>query len=180
MTLATDRALAFYGNPVLRSRCEPVQPDEPGLSGLIEDMFTAMQRHDGVGLAAPQVGDLRRVIVTAAPGYKRARGRLTLLNPELLTTGGPTTVFDEGCLSFPGLYRNVRRPSEAAIRYQDTSGETHILEDKGLLSRIIQHEIDHLDGVLFIDHLSAWGRRDVQLRMRLRRILGQLPNGAIS
>lgn len=179
MSLDRDTALVYYGDPVLRSSCRTVVPGEPGLSELVDDLFQAMHKHNGVGLAAPQTGDRRRVLVTAAPGYKRGTGRLALLNPVILDTGGADIPFEEGCLSFPGIYRLVTRPTWAIVRYQDPAGETRVLEDGGLLARIILHEIDHLDGVLFIDHLSFWRRRDVRLRMWLRRMFGLIPNGVI-
>jgi len=160
--------LVGYPDERLRTVCRPVEEGEADLPQLAERMRDLMRKHDGVGLAAPQVGDRRRVVVVEAPGYRKGRGRLTLVNPQLRRLSGSPTPFREGCLSFPGIYRDISRPRAAVVDYLDLHGEPRRLEDDGLLARIVLHELDHLDGVLMIDHLPLWSRVEVGVRLRLR------------
>jgi peptide deformylase len=162
--------LLLYGDARLRATCRPVEPGEPGLAALIARMRAVMLRHDGVGLAAPQVGEPLRLIM-AWPPDRRQGEPTVLLNPELVSLSALTETFDEGCLSFPGIYRPIVRPSVATVRYHDRHGEPKRLRAGGLLSRILQHELDHLDGVLLVDHLGTRARLDVVLRMRWHRLI---------
>ena len=173
--LGPDRAppgpvarLVRYGEPGLRQACRPAAPDDEGLAGLVEAMWLVMLRQRGVGLAAPQVGDDRRVIVVRDPRRPGRGGRLVFVNPVLRDFSGPSILMEEGCLSFPGLYLRVRRPRALTVDHLDETGRPRTLAADGMLARIVQHEADHLDGVLFIDHLSAWRRR--LLWWRLRRL----------
>jgi len=162
-----DRELIHYGARPLREVCRPVKPGEPGLRELIDQMRRIMIAHDGVGLAAPQVGEPVRVFL-AHPPANRNRRPLVILNPEPLSLSIRHQPFEEGCLSFPGIYRCVVRPAEISLGFQDLSGETRQIQAVGLLARIIQHEMDHLDGVLLVDHLKGWTKLDVKLRMMWR------------
>ncbi len=166
-----DRILR-YGDARLRLRCRDVEAGEDARE-LAAGLWAALDDAGGVGLAAPQIGDLRRVIAARDPAAPRTRS-LILVNPVITAREGPRVWFEEGCLSFPGMYVRVRRPRRVAVAYQDLDGAPRRLEDDTLLARIIQHEIDHLDGVLYIDHLAAWRRwllagRLVSLRLRSRK-----------
>jgi peptide deformylase len=145
-----------------------VRADETGIDNLAEGLWQLMMQHDGVGLAAPQVGDLRRVIVVQATPATTKPRRLVLINPVLTALADPKVTMEEGCLSFPGLYLRLRRPAAIQVRYRDLTGQTVEMETAGLLARVILHEMDHLDGTLFIDHLS-WVKRWL-LSWRLRRL----------
>ncbi len=165
----TDRGLLYYGARGLNEICRDVTPGEPVLQDLVDQMRMIMRRHDGVGLAAPQVGEPLRLFLAHPPDRRRQRP-LVFLNPELLCQSLLHEPFEEGCLSFPGIYRRVVRPAGITVRYQDLAGTTHSLRAEGLLARIIQHEMDHLDGVLLVDHLGDWTKLGVKLRMGLRRL----------
>lgn len=166
---ARPRTLRLYGDQTLRRACRPVAPDEPGLHELVADMTAIMDRHGGVGLAAPQVGVPLRLFLARPPGRPRT-GTLVFINPERLHATVRTEPFDEGCLSFPGVYRIIVRPAAVTVAYRDPDGGTHRLEANGLLARIIQHEMDHLDGVLLVDHLGWATRWGVQIRMAWQRL----------
>jgi len=137
-----------------------VVPSDPGTVALLDTLWDTLSDDGGVGLAAPQIGALQRVVVIRDPGRPEGRQRLDLVNPVIEETFGPDEVFEEGCLSFPGLYTDVVRAQGIELTYSTpTSGERRLkLRDQKLLARIIQHEVDHLDGVLFIDHLGALER----------------------
>ena len=167
--MARAHRLRYYGASILRSPCREVDPDEPGLGDLVSDMRRVMRRHDGVGLAAPQVGrDLRLVLVW--PPERREESPTVMLNPVIETVSEDDVPFLEGCLSFPGIYRTVDRPGSVEVSYQQPGGRRVRRRCDGLEARIVLHEVDHLDGKLLVDHLSGWRRRDVQLRMIWRRI----------
>ena len=157
-----------YGDECLRQHCRAVEPDED-VSALADLMKQTMLESNGVGLAASQIGDRRRVITVVDP-TRRPHKPMVLINPEILETFGPGTVFEEGCLSFPGLYMDLTRPRGLEVRYRTLEGDERVLRNEGILARIIQHEVDHLDGVLFIDHLPTWQRWLLFWRLwRLRR-----------
>jgi len=164
-----ERRLVYCWDPGLREPCAPADPDAPDLPSLVDDMRRIMDREQGVGLAAPQVGDSRRVILVRRPDDPAAHARV-LVNPELVEASSDTVPFLEGCLSFPGVYRHVMRPRAVRVRYRGLDGREAELDDAGLLARVVQHEIDHLDGILFVDHLSEWERIRVRLRMGLWRL----------
>lgn len=146
-----------YPDPVLRKKAEPVDPKDPSLPALVADMFETMYASDGVGLAANQIGLAMRVAVIDASGGEDPEAKLVLLNPELLETHGEVEE-DEGCLSFPGLRGLARRGERARVRAIGLDGKPFELEAGGLLGKALQHEIDHLNGRLFIDHLTLTQR----------------------
>lgn len=156
-----------YGDPVLRKRCEPVEVFDDDLRKFTEKMFSMMKAAKGLGLAAPQVGDTRRMFVIDLSGQDFDSEPMVFVNPEIESSQGDV-VAEEGCLSFPGLFFEVSRAENITVKFQDLDGETHRVEATGLASRAIQHEYDHLSGVLFIDHLSST-ERDL-LAGRLRKI----------
>jgi len=142
----------------LKLRCRPVGPaDDAAVRDLVGRMFAAMYDAPGIGLAAPQVGiALRVAVIDLAPDDKRQPH--VLVNPEIVAASKELATREEGCLSLPNMYADVIRPAQVKIRYLDLQGVRREIEGDGLLAACLQHEIDHLDGVLFIDHLSALKR----------------------
>ena len=162
-------ALRYYGDPVLRKKAEPVASVDPGIRALIEDMFDTMYRERGIGLAAPQVGVSQRIFVVDVEGEDGERVKLALVNPRMARTEG-SMVGEEGCLSIPGIHADVKRHAEVTFEALNERGEPVTLRAEGLLARALQHELDHLDGILFIDRLSAIRRK--LLEPKLARIQG--------
>ena len=145
------------GEEVLREKCTDVTEFDDALHILLQAMYETLEEADGIGLAAPQVGvDQRFFIVSLPDGTKRE-----FINPQITGTSVETNPYEEGCLSLPGVYHDVVRPSKVIISAQDANGVPFTLKASGLLARVIQHEYDHLDGVLFIDHLNDEERAKV-------------------
>jgi len=140
------REILIVPDPRLKKECEPVEEVNDEIKTLLNDMLETMYAAPGIGLAAPQIGVMKRV------------EPLKLINPEIIWESEETSIYQEGCLSIPEQYADVERPAEVGMRYMDENGETHEIEADGLLATCIQHEIDHLDGVLFTDYLSALKR----------------------
>jgi len=155
-----EREIRIYPDPVLKERAKEVEDFGPSLWELVDDMFETMYKRGGVGLAANQVGVLKRVVVIDLDSGKEGQGKnqLVLVNPEIVSAQGEV-VAEEGCLSLPGLYKKVKRAERVVVRAKDREGKEFTLEAEGLLSRAIQHEVDHLNGILFIDRLSPLQRR---------------------
>ena len=162
-------ALRYYGDPVLRKKAEPVASVDPVIRALIEDMFDTMYRERGIGLAAPQVGVSQRIFVVDVEGEDGERVKLALVNPRMARTNG-SMVGEEGCLSIPGIHADVKRYAGVTFEALNEKGEPVTLRAEGLLARALQHELDHLDGILFIDRLSAIRRK--LLEPKLARIQG--------
>ena len=141
------RQLRYVGDPILRKVSREVTEINDRIKTLLEDMVETMYEYDGVGLAAPQVGILRRVVVIDV-----GEGPIKMINPEILEQDGEN-VDAEGCLSIPNRSGTVKRPERVKVKYLDENGEEKILEGTGLLAREICHEIDHLNGTLFIDKM---------------------------
>ena len=149
----------LYGHPVLRKIAEPVAEGREGLKELLADMYATMYASEGVGLAAPQIGRSERIVVIDADPVKDsfpecAGRKLTLINPEIEILDGDTVSRDEGCLSLPGLSEKVGRVEHIRLRWVDEDFKPHEEEIRGFLARIVQHECDHLEGKLYIDHIS--------------------------
>ncbi len=155
-------------DPFLKTTAQPVAAVTDDIRRLIDDMLETMYAADGIGLAAIQVGRSERVIVVDVSRKDQPNAPMALVNPEILWTSEDLAVYEEGCLSVPENYADVSRPARARIRYLDRDGTPHEEEMEGLLATCVQHEIDHLDGVLFIDHISRL-KRDMILR-RLKRM----------
>lgn len=148
-----------YGSNVLREEAQDVAPDFPGLRELVADMFESMYAANGVGLAAPQIGKALRIFTVDISAYADedpalADFKKAFINPEIYWYSDDEAVMGEGCLSLPGLNEDVCRPEQIRIRYMDEDFKEHDELLTGYSARVIQHEYDHLDGVLFTDHLS--------------------------
>lgn len=164
----------LYGHPVLRAVSEPVAKDAEGIKELVALMFDAMYESEGVGLAAPQIGkNIRLVVIDADPAsdsFPDCVGRkFALINPVVEVLDGDTVSRPEGCLSLPGISENVPRVEHIRLTWLDEDFNEHSEEISGYLARIVQHECDHLEGRLFIDHLS--GIRKQLIKGKLNRIL---------
>lgn len=149
----------LYGHPVLRKTASEVTSDYPDLKELIENMFETMYASEGVGLAAPQIGRADRIVVIDADPVKDsfpecAGRKLVLINPEIEILGDEEVSREEGCLSLPGLSEKVSRVEKIRLTWLDENLEKHTEEISGFLARIVQHECDHLEGKLYIDHIS--------------------------
>ena len=149
-----------YGQPVLRKVAEDITPDYPALKELIDNMFETMNRADGVGLAAPQIGLPIRVVVISLdplseeyPEFKDFNR--VYINPHILEVLGDEISMDEGCLSLPGIHETVKRGDRIKVKYMDENFNEFEEEVEGYLARVMQHEFDHLEGKMFIDHIST-------------------------
>jgi len=163
--------IVAYGDPVLKKRAAEITADYTDLQSLITNMYETMYGAYGVGLAAPQIGlSVRIFLVDTAPfaedeSYSEAERKVlksfkkTFINPEILEESGEEWAFNEGCLSIPNVREDVLRKSEIKIRYQYENFETHTHEFNGLIARVIQHEYDHIEGVLFTDKVSSLKKR---------------------
>lgn len=149
------RNVVKYGDEVLEKKCRPVEKFDERLNSLIEDLFDTLYETGGVGLAAPQVGVLRRVCVIDIDG-----DAYELVNPEIVYTEGEQTGA-EGCLSYPGRFGEVTRPYKVTVKAQDRHGEWHEYTGEELLARAFCHETDHLDGHLFIEKVTEWYEPEV-------------------
>lgn len=154
-----------YGDPVLETKADPVTEFDGELRQLAADMFETMYANKGVGLAAPQVGVSRRLAVIDPSAGEDEAARIVLVNPEILVKEG-TQIGEEGCLSIPGFREDVKRAWRVRVRAQDLEGKFFEIEGEELLARAIQHEIDHLDGILFLQHLSLLKRDLIKRKIR--------------
>lgn len=158
------RNLKLYGDPVLRRKARPVDRFDDGLRELAADMIRVLREARGVGLAANQVGELRRVLVIDPSAGDREGDVFVLVNPRVTGRKGAWTD-EEGCLSFPGLRVEVRRPMDARIEGLDLSGNPVAYEASGLIARALLHELDHLDGILLVDRLPLLKRIAMWFRL---------------
>lgn len=164
----------LYGHPVLRNASKEITPDYPDLKKLLDDMYETMYASEGVGLAAPQIGRNDRIVVIdadpVADSHPECAGRkLTLINPKIEILDGETISRGEGCLSLPGLSENVNRVEHIHLSWVDENFTAHEEEISGFLARIVQHECDHLEGKLYIDHISPI--RKQLIRTKLNNII---------
>jgi len=153
-------------DPRLKLKCAPVARVDAAVRKLMDDMLETMYAAPGIGLAAPQVGVLKRVIVLDIDREDVKTGPLVMANPEIVEASDEDATYEEGCLSVPEHYSEVVRPAKVRVRYLDRDGKQQEMTCEGLLATCVQHEIDHLDGILFIDHISALKRN-----MILRKLL---------
>lgn len=147
------RNIRLFGEPVLREKAKPVEVFDRKLLALVNEMFKIMEEAHGVGLAAPQIGHPLKLAV-----IQFEENRYVLINPEIIDKSKDKEEFEEGCLSLPGVSVNIKRSSTVKVAYQDEKGKNNILEANGLLSKIVQHEIDHINGILIIDRAAKQKR----------------------
>lgn len=139
------------GEEVLRQHAQKVTEFDSSLTMLIDAMFETMEESDGIGLAAPQVGILKRFFVVDT---RKQNEKIAFINPEIIEMSHEIGSYEEGCLSIPGMYFNIDRPLEVTVQAQDVKGKAFTIKATGLLARVIQHEYDHLQGTLFIDRME--------------------------
>ncbi len=158
-------------DPLLKTHSAPVERVDDDTRRLIDDMLETMYDAPGIGLAGIQVAVPRRILVCdTARGDEEPKRPLAMINPEILWASDAGNIHEEGCLSIPEVYAEVERPAEVRVRYIDRDGAVQELACDGLLATVVQHEIDHMDGVLFVDHLSRLKRdRLVKKYLKLRR-----------
>ena len=159
----------------LRLVSKPVAKIDAATRKLVEDMFETMYDAPGIGLAAIQIGEPRRIVTMDLAKKDEPKQPQVFINPELISKSGDNNVHEEGCLSIPEYYEEVERPAEVRVRYLDLDGKQHEIGAEGLLATCLQHEIDHLDGVLFIDHISKLKRDRVIKKFAKAAKLGKLP-----
>jgi peptide deformylase len=169
------RPILIYGDPRLEEPSLPVEDFGDQLQSLIDDLFDTGWNAPGLGVAAPQIGvPLRLATIDLSVG-KEPDSRVVLANPEIIRHNGGSSV-EEGCLSFPGLFTTIERPSELTVRAQDSTGAWRELEASGLMAQAVCHELDHLDGVLLVHHLRGMKRRLFLRRVAKMRKLGVWPS----
>jgi len=163
------REIVIWPDPVLKEIAKPVERVDDSLRRLLDDMAETMYAADGVGLAAPQVAVLKRVLVIDTSPRQEGQKLIHLVNPEIVKTEGITT-YTEGCLSIPGEAEDVERAAKVWVRALDYHGKPFELECDGLLAIAVQHEYDHLQGTLFVDHLSSLKRELIRRRMKKLKV----------
>jgi peptide deformylase len=163
LTTMAKLPLVFFPDPILRKLSDPVERLDESVKGVIDDMFETMYGLKGVGLAAPQIGLSRRVFVMDPARGEEPPAPRCLINPEILDSGTDMRVYEEGCLSMPEIFAEVVRPAMVRVRYLDPEGKVVEEELRGHAATVAQHEIDHLNGVMFIDHISRL-KRDMLIR----------------
>ncbi|MGK7868512.1 peptide deformylase [Falsiroseomonas sp. E2-1-a20] len=169
MTLQTELLpILFVPDPRLRAKARPVAPDDQRIADLSARMLATMYKAPGIGLAAPQVGEMLRLVVLDLH-ENDVPAPMVLVNPQVIASTDELAAREEGCLSLPGQFAEVTRPARVKVRYQDLTGARKEIEGDGLLAACLQHEIDHLDGVLFVDHISPLKRN-----MLLRKLAKEL------
>ena len=150
----TVRKILTEPNPFLRQKSQKVEFVDDSIRVLMDDMLETMYAAPGIGLAAIQIGVPKRVIVIDLARENEEKKPLYFINPEIITNSNTDATYEEGCLSVPGQFAEISRPDNCKVKFLDYNGEEKILEAKGLLATCIQHEMDHLEGILFIDYLS--------------------------
>ena len=158
-------------HPVLKTKCKPVDEVTPELAKLMDEMLQTMYDAPGIGLAAPQVGVPKRILVIDVARSDEAPQPLKMANPEIIWESEEHAVYEEGCLSFPEQYADVERPARVKVRYLDENNKKQEIDADGLLATCVQHEMDHLEGIVFVDHLSIL-KRNMILR-KLKKIQKQ-------
>ena len=163
LTGMTVKPLVILPDPILRRVSEPVARIDDSVRRFADDMLETMYDAPGIGLAAIQVGEPLRMLVIDLAKEDEEKQPQVFVNPEILASSDERSVYEEGCLSIPDYYAEVERPATVRVRFQDLTGQTREIEADGLLATCLQHEMDHLNGVLFIDHISKL-KRDMVIR----------------
>lgn len=166
------RPILRYGDPLLHQKARPVEALTPEVDALIEDMRETMHAAAGVGLAAPQIGESLRLCLVDLSAGRRPDQLLVFVNPEITARDG-MQLKEEGCLSVPGIEATVARPLRLTVRALDRFGDPLEMQAEGLLARAIEHEVDHLDGVLFLDRLRPFHRWTITRRIKKLRAAGK-------
>jgi peptide deformylase len=163
-----ERPIVVYGDPVLREVSEPITEFDQALKDLVSCMTDTLKTAKGLGLAAVQIGVLKRVFILDLSAIDITEGLRVFVNPEIVETSDIEVELEEGCLSFPGIYQKIYRPERAKVRAQDLEGKWFEMDADGMTARAILHEYDHLEGSLYIDHMSTLAR--TLLRGRLKKL----------
>ncbi len=150
----SQKNIVIEPDPILRKKSERLEKVDDEIKKLLDDMLETMYAAPGIGLAAVQIGILKRLIVIDISKENEKKNPIFLVNPVIISRSSDTSVYEEGCLSLPGHFAEIERPAECKVEYIDYDGKKKEIKAKGLLSTCIQHEVDHLNGVLFIDYLS--------------------------
>ncbi len=164
------REIRLWPDRVLRRRAVPVEAVDGSIRSLVDDLFETMYAAPGVGLAAPQIGVHRRVLVLDTRPRQPEVQPVAMINPRIVSTEGGLSVYREGCLSIPGEAEEVERPAVATLEYLDVDGQPRQLRCEGLLATAAQHEIDHLDGRLYVDYLPVLQRLSMRRRAKRRKL----------
>ena len=154
----TKRKILIEPDSILRKKSATLEKVDDSLRELLDDMLETMYSAPGIGLAGVQIGILKRLIVIDISKDKEKKSPLFLINPVIISKSNNTSVYEEGCLSLPGYFAEIERPAECQIKYVDYNGKKKEMKANGLLATCIQHEVDHLNGILFIDYLSKLKR----------------------
>ena len=161
----STRDILWAPDRVLKTTCAPVADIDDDIRQTLDDMLETMYAAPGIGLAAPQVGLTTRMLVVDVSREDEQRQPLKVINPEIVWSSDDVNCYEEGCLSLPGHYAEVTRPARITVRFFDETGAEQRMDADGLLATCLQHEIDHLNGVLFIDHISALKRNMILKKM---------------
>jgi peptide deformylase len=159
------REILIWPDPILKQKAKPVAKVDDSIRTLVKDMFETMYAADGVGLAAPQVGILQRVIVLDTTPRQPESKPIAMINPEIIAMEGETS-YTEGCLSIPGEAEEIDRAAIVTVKFLDPEGQEQTLKCDGLLAIAVQHETDHLNGTVFVDHVSTLKREIIRKRMK--------------
>ena len=162
------RKIIIEPDPILREKCEPLEKVDTDTKKLMDDMLETMYAAPGIGLAAVQIGILKRLVVIDISRDEEKKNPIFLINPEIINQSKQTSVYEEGCLSIPGQFAEIERPAECTLKYINYNGEKKELKADGLLATCIQHEVDHLNGILFIDYLSKL-KKDMIIRKLVKK-----------
>lgn len=162
-----ERPIVIYGDPVLREKSRPVESIDDEIQQLVVDMTDTLKKAQGLGLAAVQIGEAKRIFILDLSAVDITESLRVFINPEILESSGEAEM-EEGCLSFPGIYQKIERPARVKVRAMDIEGNQFELDLDGLAARAVLHEYDHLEGKLFIDYLSPMSR--ALLKGRLRKL----------
>ena len=160
----TIKPLIILPDPRLRQVSKPFERVDDALLKLADDMLETMYDAPGIGLAGIQIGVARRILVVDVSREEDEKNPIVVINPEIIRSSDERSVYEEGCLSIPEYYAEVERPASVTVKHIGRDGKEHVIEADGLLATCLQHEIDHLDGVLFIDHISRLKREMVVKR----------------
>ena len=152
-------SLVYYGSDILRADSSDVKEIDAETAALVEEMFVIMKKANGVGLAAPQIG-VNRNIITVDISHTEQKMKIALINPVITAKSENISLYEEGCLSVPGVWAEVERPSDVTVKAVDVSGKEIVYDADNFFARVLQHEIDHLRGILFIDRIEDYIRKE--------------------